>query len=76
MNQRKSYSKRVLDYEVGHLVKSPCRDCATRHRFPGCTSTCNILDRIQTHLAQSISSSRSFSALEPFLILLDERQSK
>ena len=76
MNQRKSFTKRLLDYEIGHLVKSPCRDCVTRYRFPGCSTTCDILDRIQTYLAQSISSSCSFSDVEPFRVQLDDQRSK
>ena len=76
MNHRKFHTRRVMDYDIGHLVKSPCRDCAIRYQFPRCSATCDILDRVQTYLSQSISSCRSFSALEPYLIHLDERPSK
>ena len=76
MTQRKSYKKRVLDYEMGHLVKSPCRECATRHQFPGCATTCSILDRIQSYLAQSISTARPIPGWEPLLVQLEEWRSK
>lgn len=71
MNQRKRYAHRVLDLEIGHLVKSPCRDCATRFAFPACSHTCETLDRIQARLARGITSTRSCSELEPFCLQLD-----
>lgn len=76
MDLRKQYVHRKLDYEIGHLIKSPCRECATRHRFPRCFPDCKTLDRVQTHLAQGISTCRAHSALEPFVLQLDGKNSK
>jgi hypothetical protein len=76
MNQRKSYTKKKLDYEVGHLSKSPCRSCGTYYRFPRCIDDCDTLDRIQTHLAQGISCTRNYSAMESFRVQLESRRGK
>jgi hypothetical protein len=76
MEPRKRYHKRQLDLEIGHLVKSPCRGCATRPRFPRCIAACETLDRVQTYLAQGISTSRVHSALEPFVLQLEGRRVK
>lgn len=53
-----------FDFDVGYLVRSPCKSCQTRDRFPDCIADCNILDRIQRILAQGISSNNNPSALE------------
>ncbi len=55
-----------FDFEIGYLVKSPCRDCATRDNMPDCFQGCEILDQIQTVLADSIPSEKSISALETY----------
>jgi len=56
---RKSPSKHKFDFEIGYLVKSPCRDCENRSLFPECSDNCDILDRIQTVLIDCICCSRS-----------------
>lgn len=76
MIDRKIYAKRVLDYEIGHLVKSPCKDCETRYRFPKCMTACADLDRIQTVLAQSISTARAYSLWESHKLLLEPSKDK
>ncbi|MBI9086766.1 MAG: hypothetical protein JEZ11_24430 [Desulfobacterales bacterium] len=47
-----------FDFEIGYLVKSPCRGCEERDHFPKCIDACKILDRIHTALAESVSCSR------------------
>jgi hypothetical protein len=48
-----------FDFEVGHLVQSPCRGCEKRPtRFPVCMKSCEILDGIQAVLTDTISSVR------------------
>lgn len=76
MNHRKTYAQRQLDFEIGYLIKSPCKSCGTRYQFPGCITGCDTLDRIQTRLAQSISSTRAFSPLEPFSVQLERQKEK
>ncbi len=48
-----------FDFEIGYLIKSPCRECESRKVFPACISNCNILDKIHTLLSQSVSSVNS-----------------
>ncbi|RJQ87943.1 MAG: hypothetical protein C4519_00135 [Desulfobacteraceae bacterium] len=76
MNNRPLHVKKRFDFEIGYLIKSPCRDCITRYRFPRCIRSCEILDRIQTHLAQGISSTHTSSALDPFYVQLEGRGTK
>jgi len=47
-----------FDFEVGYLVKSPCRECLKRKKFPKCADDCNDIDKIQTLLAETISCSK------------------
>jgi hypothetical protein len=56
---RKPFSKHKFDFEIGYLVKSPCRGCEKRGLLPKCSENCDILDRIQTILIDSICCSRS-----------------
>ena len=53
MEQRLSENHN-FDFDIGYLVKSPCRDCITRETLPDCIQGCQILDQIQTVLADSI----------------------
>ncbi len=54
------FAKRYrFDFEIGYLVRSPCKECASRDDFPRCAETCKILDRIQAVLSEAISCSRS-----------------
>ena len=47
-----------FDYDVGYLVKSPCRECENRKDFPGCIEKCEMLDKIQSLLAKIRSSAK------------------
>lgn len=76
MNDRKKYHTRKLDYDIGHLVKSPCKTCTERHLFPGCIPKCDTLDRIQTRLARSISSTYTFSPMESYSLNLEKQADK
>lgn len=55
-----------FDFNVGYLVKSPCKECATRDAFPGCMEDCNILEQIQSALSDSMSSANNYSVAETF----------
>ena len=48
-----------FDFDIGHLIKSPCNKCDERKNFPKCSDTCEILDKIRGKLAKGISSSYS-----------------
>ncbi len=43
------------DFEIGYLVKSPCKNCNNRSNFPGCDQTCDMLDEIHKTLCNSVS---------------------
>jgi hypothetical protein len=58
--------KKQLDIEVGHLIKSPCRECRDQDRFPGCARTCAILNEIQIILSTTVSCTRNYGSLEFF----------
>ncbi|MEE8398987.1 MAG: hypothetical protein V3S89_08265 [Desulfobacterales bacterium] len=44
-----------FDFEIGYLVKSPCKNCDKRTDFPECSNDCMILDGIHTMLAEAVS---------------------
>ena len=69
-------TKRRFDFDVGYLVKSPCRDCMDRIKLPKCADNCALLDSIQTRLARGISTTHTHSPLEPFAIYLESPQKK
>ena len=73
MTDRKYYTPSTLDFEVGHLVRSPCRGCWQYHRFPVCFQACSLLDAIQTTLARTVLTTRSYSNLESFAVHLERR---
>jgi len=70
MEQRLSDTN-SFDFEIGYLVKSPCRDCGTREDLPECIQGCEILDQIQTVLVDSIPSEKSISALETYDVSIE-----
>jgi len=47
--------KHRFDFEIGYLIKSPCRNCEQRPQFPACIASCRDIDRIQSRLAGSVS---------------------
>ena len=70
MEQRLSENHN-FDFDIGYLVKSPCRDCITKDSLPDCIKGCQILDQIQTVLADSIPSEASFSPVETYTVPTD-----
>ncbi len=76
MTERKCYLPSKLDFEVGYLVKSPCKECWAHHRFPVCLQTCELLDQVQSLLARTVLTTRSFSSKESFAIHLESRSKK
>jgi len=47
-----------FDFEIGYLVKSPCKECEKRKDFPNCIDDCDILDGIHENLLNTISCTR------------------
>ncbi len=60
-----------FDYDIGYLVKSPCRDCGTYGLFPECMDRCTTLDRVQNALCDSLSSAHNYSAVESYCLPLE-----
>ena len=54
---KKAYNYKY-DFEIGYLVKSPCRKCEERKKFPRCADNCSIIDRIHAVLAETVSCSK------------------
>lgn len=52
-----------FDFDLGHFIKSPCKTCGKRTKFPKCSDDCKILDEIREILAKGVSS--SYSSYEP-----------
>ncbi len=63
--------KNRFDFDIGYLVKSPCRDCKIRHNFPKCSKDCKILDKVQEILCGAVSSTRGFSSLESYALSME-----
>ena len=49
---------KIFDFEVGHLVQSPCKNCGQYCIFPRCISECTLLDKIQNVLSTVVSNTR------------------
>lgn len=46
------------DFEVGYLVKSPCKKCPQIAELPQCADSCGILDGIHSVLSRIVSCTR------------------
>ena len=46
------------DFEIGYLVKSPCKKCIHRETLPKCMHNCEVVDKIHTVLAEAVSCTR------------------
>ena len=74
--KRPVFDDKSFDFDIGYLVKSPCRECIDRYLFPECMDSCLSLDKIRTVLANSISCSRSHASLESCAIFQESREDK
>jgi hypothetical protein len=54
----KKVFKYKYDFEIGYLVKSPCKKCIRKEALPKCCTACEQLDKIQTILSESVSCTR------------------
>ena len=53
--RRKQAYKYRFDFEIGYLIKSPCKECDVRKQFPECADDCGILDKIHAALSEAVS---------------------
>ena len=54
----KKVFKYKYDFEIGYLVKSPCKKCIRKKAFPRCSAECERLDKIHTVLSEAVSCTR------------------
>jgi len=56
LQTKSNHFKCKFDFEVGHLVKSPCRDCDRRKTtFPACSEQCDTLAQVQSVISNAVS---------------------
>ena len=65
-----------FDFDIGYLIKSPCRECLDRYLFPNCMDSCLLLDKIRSVLANSVSCSRSYASTESYAIFQESKDEK
>jgi len=70
--QRSGDEGLMFDFELGDIVKSPCRDCLRYPAFPGCMPACKTLDGFQRMLTRSVSSVH-YQSGEPYRLIRPER---
>ena len=58
LSLKKIYNHR-FDFEIGYLIKSPCKNCDTIGCLPDCSEKCDTLDQIHTILSDSVSCTRN-----------------
>ena len=58
LSVKKTYNHQ-FDFEIGYLIKSPCKDCETISCFPDCVEKCDTLVQIHTILSDSVSCTRN-----------------
>ena len=61
-----------FDFDIGNLSESPCRRCLNRQLLPDCTANCEVLKRVQTLLACSVSSVVNISPEEDFTVSISK----
>jgi len=52
--------KYKFDFEIGYLIKSPCKSCNLQKSFPKCSEKCSLLDKIHAILAEAVSCTRRY----------------
>ncbi len=52
-----------FDFEIGYLVKSPCKECVHRKSLPKCSDECRLLERIQMMIARGVSCSGRYHSI-------------
>ena len=44
-----------FDFEIGYLIKSPCKECLSQKDLPQCADQCSLLDKIRILLSRGVS---------------------
>jgi len=66
----KMINGKKFDFDIGHIIQSPCKTCDRRKRLPDCSKSCKMLGRIQAILAGKISCSNDIPEIEPYTLAL------
>jgi hypothetical protein len=66
--EEQSILENRFDFDIGHITKSPCRECSVKSNLPECSNDCEILSELQELLIGGISCSKSFSNREEYSI--------
>jgi len=61
---RQDMRHKNFDFEIGHLVKSPCKQCAMAGNLPSCANQCEKLHAIQRILSRTMSCSNGSASGE------------
>ena len=61
-----SIRENKLDFDIGYLTKSPCRECDIKASLPRCSSRCPVLSRLQGLLVNLISCSNDVREFETY----------
>jgi hypothetical protein len=64
--------KSKFDFEIGYLIKSPCKGCLNQDDLPACAENCPVLDKIHGVLCGVISSARSQSSIDSCTISVED----
>lgn len=65
---KKIAGRNKFDFDVGHIIKSPCRDCDLKNHLPSCSENCQNLNQLQTLLIGCVPCSNGFHHTEPYAI--------
>ena len=65
---KKAANHNQFDFDIGHITKSPCRDCELRSHLPGCAENCRKLKRLQSLFVGSVSCSSGDHPAEAYSI--------
>ena len=65
---KKIGNKNKFDFDIGHIIKSPCRECELKNHLPSCSENCQKLNHLQTLSISGVSCSKDFHHTEPYTI--------
>ena len=57
-----------FDFDIGHLSKSPCKECDLKSHLPGCSKACQKLKQLQTLLSGCVSCSNGYHHTDPYIV--------
>jgi hypothetical protein len=67
---RRSANNNKFDFDIGHIKKSPCRECDSKDHLPNCSKGCMKLDRLRALSIGCTACSRDDHDTETYSICL------